>query len=77
VIGNALQIVALGVGLGALVALPAMNWLQGQLFGISTAAMGALFVATAGVLLAAGLLAAGWPAWRASRVAPMHALRYE
>lgn len=77
VVGNAARIMGIGLSLGLIVAVPAMGWLQGQLFGVSAATLWGLFTLTVVVLLAAGFAAAAWPAWRASRVAPMEALRYE
>ena len=66
----------IGLGLGLAVALGLGAWAESELFGLSgrdPAVFGA-----AAVMLAAVILAASWlPAWRASRIAPTEALRYE
>jgi ABC-type antimicrobial peptide transport system permease subunit len=77
VLGNAARIVGLGLGMGTLLAGLVLLWLRDNLFGLSAGALWALEGLTALVLIAAGLVAAAWPAWRASRIAPMRALRYE
>jgi predicted permease len=69
-----MAIVGAGVGLAA--ALGIGRAAEAVLFGLS-ARDPAIFVAATAVL-AAVVLAASWlPAWRASRIAPMEALRYE
>ena len=61
---------------GLLLALCGTRLVQGFLFGVS-AWNPAVFLLTAGTLLVVAILACWWPAWRASRVDPMEALRYE
>ena len=69
-----MALIGLSVGLAAAIALGTAA--QAVLFGLSgrdPAVMG-----VAAVVLAAVILAASWlPAWRASRIAPLEALRYE
>jgi predicted permease len=77
IVGTAMRIVTIGLSLGALLGVPLLHWLQGQLFGVGVDVYWLLFGATALVLIVAGMLAASWPAWRAARTAPMEALRYE
>lgn len=77
VLGSAAKIVALGLFIGGALAYPGFGWLQRQLFGLGPEAFWSLLGLTAAVLLAAGLAAACWPAWRAARVAPMEVLRHE
>jgi ABC-type antimicrobial peptide transport system permease subunit len=66
--------VALGVAGGAAVALLASRLLAGFLYGVEPTDPVSL-AAAAGVLLAAGLVAALLPAWRASATDPAVALR--
>jgi ABC-type antimicrobial peptide transport system permease subunit len=66
--------IGLGVGLAAALALGAVA--EATLFGLS--GRDPVVIGAAAVLLAAVILAASWlPAWRASRIAPLEALRYE
>jgi len=76
VAGEAGALVAIGVGLGALLALAATRLVAAFLYGVTasdplTLALAALLLAT--VAIAAGLV----PAWRAAGVDPMIALRKE
>jgi ABC-type antimicrobial peptide transport system permease subunit len=69
-----MALVGLGVGLAAALFLGAFA--ESVLFGLS--GRDPAVIGGAAILLAAVILAASWlPAWRASRVAPMEALRYE
>jgi ABC-type antimicrobial peptide transport system permease subunit len=66
--------IGLGVGLAAALALGAVA--EAVLFGLS--GRDPAVIGAAAAMLAAVILAASWlPAWRASRIAPMEALRYE
>jgi predicted permease len=74
IVVDALRMVSIGVAAGLAVALAAGPIVASMLFQTSprepeSIAVGAL------VLLAATLVAAGWPAWRAGRVNPVVALR--
>jgi len=61
---------------GSAVALGAARLIAFALGGISPADPVA-YLATAGLMLSAGLAACWVPAWRAARIEPMAALRYE
>jgi ABC-type antimicrobial peptide transport system permease subunit len=66
--------IGLSVGLGAALALGAVA--EAVLFGLS--GRDPAVIAGAAVLLAAVIFVASWlPAWRAARIAPIEALRYE
>lgn len=76
VLGQGGRITGLGLGIGLLGALALGGVLSSQLFGISR--FDPLTFATVIVVLAAVALFACWlPAWRAARVSPIQALRYE
>jgi ABC-type antimicrobial peptide transport system permease subunit len=69
-----MAVVGIGVGLGCAVWLT--RFLASLLYGLKPSDPSTL--AGAGLLLLGTALAAGWvPAWRASRVQPMEALRHE
>jgi hypothetical protein len=68
--------IAAGVAAGIPLALSASRVAQGLLFGLSPSDPGPL-IAAAAVMSAMGLLAAYFPARRASRVDPLVALRHE
>jgi predicted permease len=76
VVLNALKIVAVGVTVGLAVALASGRYVADLLFETSPLDPGVLGFAVATFLLVT-LAAAAWPAWRASRVSPMVALRSE
>jgi len=76
VIRQGMQLVALGALIGFFAAAALARLLSAQLFHVS-AFDPATFVWTALVLAAVALLAAYIPAYRATRVDPMTALRYE
>jgi putative ABC transport system permease protein len=76
ILGQALKLACLGVGVGLLVAWGVTRTLSAALFGISPTDL-ATFAAGAAVLFVIALLAAYIPATRATKVGPMVALRYE
>jgi predicted permease len=76
ILGQALKLAILGVGLGLFVALGVTRSLSAALFGISPTDP-ATFATAATVLFIVALLAAYIPANRATKVDPMIALRYE
>lgn len=76
VLGRALVLAAAGAATGLLAAVLLHRWLETLLYGVD-AADPVTFGATATALIAAGLLAAAVPAWRASAIAPARALREE
>ena len=76
VIGRALYPVAAGLVAGTLTAMFASRLVSGLLFGIERTDPVA-YLAASLVLLAAAVLAAWWPAHRATRVDPLLALRAE
>lgn len=76
VMRQGLLLVGAGVIAGSAVALGAARLIAFALGGISPADPVA-YLATAGLMLSAGLAACWVPAWRAARIEPMAALRYE
>jgi len=74
VLGRGLVDVGIGLAIGGIAALALGRVLERFLYGIGVGDPLAL-AATAGLLLAAGLLATALPALRAARIAPMQALR--
>ncbi len=76
VVREASRLIFLGVVIGALIAFASTRLMNAFLFGL-TATDPATFVMAAVVLGAAGMIAAFLPAWRASRMSPMAALREE
>ena len=76
VLGDAMRLVVAGIVVGIPLALVAARGLRHQLHGISTADPWSLVIALS-VLLGCGVFAAFLPALRASRVAPVLALREE
>jgi len=76
VLGRGLRLDSLGVGIGVAAALPLMQLLSKQLFGVTP--FDPLTFAGAAVLLSGvALLACFIPAYRATRVDPLVTLRHE
>lgn len=71
-----MRLALIGLAIGGAGALTATRALQGLLFGV-TPADPLTFAAVALVLVAVALVASYIPAWRATRIDPMVALRYE
>jgi ABC-type antimicrobial peptide transport system permease subunit len=76
VLGQGMRLAGLGAACGLVVALVISRMLRSQLFQMSPFDP-LTFIATALVLIAAALAASYVPAYRATRVDPMDALRYE
>jgi predicted permease len=76
VVGQGVKMALAGVSAGAVCALGLMRLISSQLFGVS-AHDPLTFAAVSAVLLFVALAACGVPAWRATRVDPLVALRYE
>jgi putative ABC transport system permease protein len=76
VFGDALRLVAVGVGLGTLGLLFASGPIRHMLYGVSVFDVSTL-AATAGLLALVVLIATFWPARRAASVDPMRAMRAE
>ncbi|HEV8596916.1 MAG TPA: FtsX-like permease family protein, partial [Candidatus Dormibacteraeota bacterium] len=67
---------SIGAGIALVVAYAATRGLGNLLIGVP-AGDPVTFGATLGMILAAALAASAWPAWRASRIDPLVALRYD
>jgi putative ABC transport system permease protein len=76
VMRRVLALMGIGVAIGIPVAWSAARFVSSMLFGLQGTDPWTLLAATA-TLVAAGIPAGFLPAWRASRVDPMVALRYE
>ena len=76
VIRQVLALLGMGVAIGIPVALEASRLVSSMLFGVKGTDPWTISAATA-TLVAAGLVAAFVPMWRASRLDPIVALRYE
>jgi putative ABC transport system permease protein len=74
VVGGGLRVVALGVVAGVVLSLATGKFVATLLYGVSPSSP-AVLASVVVVLLAAGLVAALIPAWRAGRVDPVVALR--
>jgi ABC-type antimicrobial peptide transport system permease subunit len=71
-----LPVILFGIAAGVITGLLCGRLVESQLFGVK-AADPPVFVIGGAVLLAASMLAAFIPAWRASRIDPMVSLRHE
>lgn len=76
IVAEGLRIVVAGILAGMAVAFVAAPAVAGMLFATPPRDP-AVAAATIGVLVASALIAAAFPAWRASRVSPMIAIRAE
>jgi putative ABC transport system permease protein len=75
VFASAARITAYGTAIGGMLAAPTLAYLQGELFGIDTMSLVAVFAGTALTLMMTSFAASGLSAWRAARIPPMDALR--
>ena len=76
VLFGAVRLAAAGIVIGVAAALAAAKLVQSQLFGIA-ASDPAIYAGAAILLALVALIAAGVPAWRAARIDPVVALKYE
>jgi putative ABC transport system permease protein len=76
VLGHGLKIAAVGIGVGLLAAFGLTRLLSNMVYGVSITDP-ATFLAITGLLLVVAGLASLLPAWRATRVDPLVALRNE
>jgi putative ABC transport system permease protein len=76
ILGQGLRLAVMGIGLGLAASFGMTRLMSGLLFGVKPSDPETFVLVTAGLLVVA--LAACWiPAWRATRVDPVIALRYE
>jgi predicted permease len=76
VLREMILVILSGIAAGVAAALLCGRYVETQLFGVKTADP-PIFVISVATLLAASLAAAFLPAWRASRIDPIRALRHE
>ena len=76
IIRQVLALLSLGIAIGIPAAWAVSRFVSSMLFGMKATDIRTIIAATA-TLTAAGLVAGFLPAFRASRVDPMVALRYE
>jgi ABC-type antimicrobial peptide transport system permease subunit len=70
------RMVAVGVAIGLGAAFALSRYVESQLFGVQAADL-AIYLGAAGALAAVAALAALVPAWKASRIDPVSALRHQ
>jgi ABC-type antimicrobial peptide transport system permease subunit len=76
VLGEAMGLALIGIGAGLCASMLFTRLLNSMLFGLNPP--DALTLAGAVLLLSAAAMLAGWvPAWKASRMHPVQALRHE
>jgi ABC-type antimicrobial peptide transport system permease subunit len=76
ILRETLLLIAGGLGIGIVLSLAAFRLLGNSLYGLSASDPLTIFWA-ATIIIVVGTIASSLPAWRASRVDPMVALRYE
>jgi ABC-type antimicrobial peptide transport system permease subunit len=76
VVGTAMRAVVPGLALGIAIAIADARVLRAMVFGVSPFDPTAIGVALGSLLLAA-IVSSAWPAWRATRVNPISAIRAE
>jgi len=76
VMSEMLLVILVGIGLGVVAGILCGSYVETQLFGVKARDL-PVFMVSVAALLPAALAAALIPAWRASRIDPMRALRYE
>lgn len=76
VLWRSARMIGAGLAIGVVTALAATRVLADFLYGVQPTDP-LTFVSVAGLLALVGMAASTWPAWRASRVDPVRALRGE
>jgi predicted permease len=76
VMGEMLAVILLGLAAGVTAAYLSGSYVETQLFGVN-AGDWPVFAVSLATLLSAAVMASFLPAWRASRISPVRALRYE
>ncbi len=76
IVGRGIQLAAIGIGIGILLAFAGVRLISGLLFGIRAMDL-ATFAGTCLVVLVVAVIASLAPAWKALRVSPVAALRAE
>ena len=76
VMSEMLLVIVCGIAAGVVTGIACGRYVETQLFGVKAGDV-AVYAISASVLLTAALAAAFVPAWRASRIDPMRALRHD